>query len=262
MLLTNFHTHTEYCDGESTCEAVILSAINKGMDAIGFSGHGYTDFDLSYCMKDTAGYIAELKNLREKYKDKISIFIGVEEDITCLCNRDDFDYLIGSSHYAKVGEGYLPLDLDAEGFNRCLEAYDNDVVCFAEAYYSSLCNYILSRKPDIIGHFDLITKFEERGEARFLNNTEYNRIAEKYIAIAAEAGSIFEINTGAISRGYRTAPYPAPNLLKILKELNAKVILSSDSHNAETLTFGFEEARELLNKIGITNIVSSPITLK
>ena len=76
----NFHTHTLFCDGKSTPEEVVLAAIEKGFSAIGFSGHGYTPFDTSYCMNDTAGYVAEVKHLKEKYKNAIQVYLGVEED--------------------------------------------------------------------------------------------------------------------------------------------------------------------------------------
>ena len=77
-MLSNFHTHTVFCDGDNTPEEVVLSAIDKGLSAIGFSGHGYTDFDLRYCMTETDKYIAEVKRLKEKYKDKIDIETGFE----------------------------------------------------------------------------------------------------------------------------------------------------------------------------------------
>ena len=60
----------------------------------------------------------------------------------------------------------------------------------------------------------------------------------------------FEINTGAISRGWRSAPYPAPFLLKRLKELSGRIVLSSDSHSAFTLLHGFRVAAELAKASG------------
>ncbi len=39
-MIANFHTHTVFCDGRNTPEEVVLSAIEKGFSAIGFSGHG------------------------------------------------------------------------------------------------------------------------------------------------------------------------------------------------------------------------------
>ena len=35
----NYHTHTTWCDGKDSPEAVVLAAIGKGFDAIGFSSH-------------------------------------------------------------------------------------------------------------------------------------------------------------------------------------------------------------------------------
>ena len=39
MIKENFHTHTQFCDGKSTAEEMLLSAIDKGFSALGFSGH-------------------------------------------------------------------------------------------------------------------------------------------------------------------------------------------------------------------------------
>ena len=123
-----------------------------------------------------------------------------------------------------------------------------------EDYYSKFCRYINSRKPDIVGHFDLITKFDEMSESLFLKNANYNRIVEKYIETVADSGCIFEVNTGAISRGYRTAPYPAQNLLHVLNKHNVRLVLSSDSHSTDTLDFGFDEAKLILKDTGFKQI--------
>ena len=124
----------------------------------------------------------------------------------------------------------------------------------AENYYGSFCKYIMERKPDIVGHFDLITKFDELGESRFLNNPVYHKIVEGYMAEVAKSGCIFEVNTGAICRGMRTTVYPSENLLYILKKNGAKLILSSDSHVASTLDFYFDETKAYLRDMGFTEL--------
>ena len=249
-MLSNLHTHSTYCDGKNTLEEIVLEAINKGFVSIGFSGHGYTAFDFTYCMKDTDGYIAELKVLREKYKDKIEIYIGVEEDAFYSLQREKFDYIIGSSHYFRIGDKYYPVDSNPECFKKCLEAFDFDVLRLTNTYYSAFCDYILKRKPDIIGHFDLITKFDEMDKSLFLANKDYLALSEKYFKEAMKSDCIFEVNTGAISRGYRTLPYPNENLLHILKKEGGRVTISSDSHSKETIDFRFKETRALLKDIG------------
>lgn len=253
-MLSDFHIHTAFCDGKNTPEEIVLAALEKGFSAIGFSGHGYTDFDLRYCLKDEAGYISEINHLKEKYKNKIEIYSGVEEDAFSPVKRSKFDYIIGSSHYFRSDGLYYPVDSSYDYFKKCLEAFNYDIIRMSEAYYSSFCDYISARKPDIIGHFDLITKFDEYAEQLFLNNAAYNKIAEKYIKTAAASGCLFEVNTGAVSRGFRTSFYPAENLLYILKKLNAGLILSSDSHNFDTLGFGFDEARHYLRDIGFSSL--------
>lgn len=249
----NFHTHTTFCDGNDTPEEIVLAAMEKGFSAIGFSGHGYTPFDLSYCMKDSCGYIGQINQLKEKYKKEIQIYLGVEEDALAPVDRSKFDYIIGSSHYIHVDDRYYSVD---DYIKKCLAAFQQDTLAMAEAYYGVFCDYISRRKPDIIGHFDLITKFDEVESPAFLHDPAYCRVAEQAIARAAQSDCIFEVNTGAMARGLRTSAYPGKNLLYALKKCGARLILSSDSHSKDTLDFGFEETKEVLRDIGFTHLVT------
>ncbi len=253
-MLANYHTHTTFCDGSASPEEMVVSAIEEGFDAIGFSGHGYTPFDLRYCMKDTEKYCAEIGALKECYKDKIQIYLGVEEDAYSYVDRSKFDYIIGSCHYFCVDGVYYPIDSSYDHFKTCLTTFQNDILALSNAYYSYFCDYIVSRKPDIIGHFDLITKYDEMDEQRFLNNPAYLKLSEEFLQKAIGAEILFEVNTGAIFRGYRSTPYPYTNLLHLIKKHRGNVILSSDSHKPEALSHGFSEARKMLKDIGFTYV--------
>lgn len=252
----NFHTHTTFCDGRSTPEEIVLAGLEKGFHAIGFSGHCYTDYDLQYCMKDSDGYITQINQLKQKYKNEIQIYLGVEEDAFSRVDRSRFDYIIGSAHYIFVKGRYYPVDSAYDGMKRCLSEFHYDTAAMAEAYYGSFCEYISARKPDIIGHFDLLTKFDEVESPLFLHDPTYCRIAEQAIARAAQSECIFEVNTGAMARRLRTAAYPSENLLYVLKKCGARLILSSDSHSKDTLDFGFEQTKEVLRDIGFTHLVT------
>ena len=205
-------------------------------------------------MKDTEGYIAEINRLKEKYKKNIEVYLGVEEDAFYCLDRSKFDYIIGSSHYFVINGEYHPIDSSPEYFKKCLDLFDYDIPKMAESYYSAFCKYINHRKPDIIGHFDLVTKYDELGESLFLKNDEYNKIAQRYLLEAMKSGCIFEVNTGAISRGLRITPYPNENLLYTLKNNDARLILSADSHNKNTIDFGFDDAKALLRDIGFKKL--------
>ena len=252
----SYHIHSTFSDGKNTPEEIVLAAIDAGIVSIGFSDHGFTSYDLRYCMKDQPGYIKEITEIKEKYKSQIQIYIGVEEDAFAPLDRRNFDYIIGSCHYIVKEGKYFPIDSSYDHFKKCLSLFDGDSISFAEAYYSSFCGYIFQRKPDIIGHFDLITKFDELGESLFLQNPKYAEIAEKYVLKATESKCIFEVNTGAIARGLRTSPYPYENLLYILRKNNSPITLSSDSHGIDTLAFGFEETKKQLKDIGFDRITA------
>ena len=181
-MLTNYHTHSLFSDGKSTPEEIVQKAIEKGFDALGFSDHGFTAYDDSYCMQDTEGYIREIKRLKEKYTGKIQLYLGVEEDCGEYVDRSRFEYLIGSAHYIFADGKAYPIDGDLASYlSGCLGAFGGDALRFAEGYYQSFCDYLLQRKPDIVGHFDLLTKFDELDGNRFLGSEKYHALAEKYI---------------------------------------------------------------------------------
>lgn len=256
-MLVNFHTHTSFCDGKDTPEEIVLSALEQGVHALGFSGHCFVPFDPGCRMDDTEGYRREVLRLKEKYRDQILILLGIEEDLYALVSREEFSYIIGSAHYMKAGERYYAVDDEYSTLVTCIkEHFASDPILFAKQYFENLCNYIEARKPDIIGHFDLLTKFDETMPPLFLGNPEYERMAVEYACRAAKSGCLFEVNTGAIARGVRTNVYPSAEILHALRREGAKLILSSDSHRKETLLFGLSDARAFVRDIGFREVYS------
>jgi histidinol-phosphatase (PHP family) len=254
IILSNLHTHSTFCDGKNTPEEIVRYAVDKGFASIGFSGHVHTAYDLRYCMMDTEGYIAEINRLKAKYKGKIKILLGVEEDAFAPICHTRFDYIIGSCHYYLVDGKHLPIDSSYDYFKACLETFNYDPIKMAEVYYGSFYGYLKCRRPEIVGHYDLITKFDEQGESRFLENAKYREIAESYALKIADLGCMFEVNTGAITRGFRKTPYPSEHLLHVLKNQDAKLILTSDSHSVETLDGAFEETADYLYDLGFRHL--------
>ena len=113
---SNYHTHSTFCDGKDTPEEMVLEAIRLGCSEIGFSGHSYTDFDETYCMsiEGTKQYKKCIRELAEKYRDRIRILLGVEQDYFSNAPTDGYDYVIGSVHYIKKDGAYLTVDESAE----------------------------------------------------------------------------------------------------------------------------------------------------
>ena len=70
-MLQNLHTHSTFCDGRNAPEEIVLTAIDRGFDSLGFSAHAPSTFNISCELRDPEGYINEIRRLKEKYLDKI-----------------------------------------------------------------------------------------------------------------------------------------------------------------------------------------------
>lgn len=237
----NFHTHTTFCDGCDTPEELVEEALRLGCAAIGFSGHSFTPFDRSYCMskEKTEEYKAEVRWLKEKYRGKIKIFLGIEQDYFSPCPTENYDYVIGSVHYVKKNGEYLPVDESREIFSvNVMRYYGGDFFAFCEDYYELVADLYVRTHCDIVGHFDLVTKFNE-GDALFdTSSPRYCRAADNALSALKDCGAVFEINSGAVARGYRREPYPQRRILEKMQSLGVKTIKNSDCHSKEQLLFG------------------------
>lgn len=248
MMRGNLHTHSTYCDGKSTMEEMVASAISKGFTYIGFSGHGYTDIDTNYCMslENEKRYFEEIEILREKYGKKIKILCGIERDFYSQ-TKYSIDYEIASCHYIKAGECYYDVDESAQKQKYCIDAfYGGDPYAYAEEYYKSVAQL----SGDIVGHFDLITKFDREGKIFTPEEERYKKAALNALSELLEKNIVFEVNTGAMARGYKDAPYPDRWLLEEIKRQGGRVIITSDCHDAKNLDYGYEETEKLLLEIG------------
>ena len=112
MIPSNYHTHTNFCDGKNTPEEMVLEAISLGCPELGFSGHSYLSFGTDYCMsiENTEEYKREIRRLQEKYAGQIKILLGVEQDYFSEAPTDDYDYVIGSVHSVYKDGHYLEVD--------------------------------------------------------------------------------------------------------------------------------------------------------
>lgn len=256
--LADFHAHTNYCDGDNTPEEMVRAAAEKGLAAFGLSGHGYTPFDESYCMslEEEAAYEREVRNLTAEYAGRMEVLCGAEQD--CLAGRPtrDWDYVIGSVHYIDCsgeGGGIVPIDESREIWLDTAERiFGGDVYGMIERFYETAAQVCDRTGADIIGHLDLITKYNTggegggKGELFDEGHPRYVAAWRKAVDRLLEAGVPFEINTGGISRGYRSDAYPAGPIREYIAERGGRFIFSSDSHNTETLCRRFEYYKDYI----------------
>ncbi len=253
----DLHTHSTYCDGKNTLEEMTLGAIARGCETLGFSAHSPRDDENDWCIKfaDVKPYVAEIKALREKYKDKIELYAGFEYDILSDVDRSEFDYIIGSVHYVTKSGVTFPIDLALVELKAEIDKlYGGDAYAFAKDYYENMYSLCERTDCDIVGHVDLLTKFNEHGELFDSTDKRYRSVALDAVDHLLSKDRIFEINTGAISRGYRKTPYPEDFILRRIAERGGRVMLNSDTHAVENIMFYFPEATEYARACGVREL--------
>lgn len=248
----NLHTHTTFCDGKNTAEEMILAALELGMDSLGFSGHSPLEGECwAMDAADVPHYRRQLQDLREKYAGRLELFLGLEQDILSPLPQENWDYLIGSVHILEREGKRLSVDESTQTFQRGVEQwFGGDPMAFAEAYYRQVGAVAEKTGCQIVGHFDLVCKFNEGNCLFDTEHPRYRAAALEALERLREREVILEINTGAMSRGYRTAPYPERWILQKAKEMGLPICLTSDAHSVRHLTYAFDQAAELARSCG------------
>ena len=251
------HTHSTCCDGKDSLEAMAEAACAAGVKYFGASCHSQTPIvsDVGFVLPvDPVDYRQQVLALRERYAGRMEVLLGLEWDRYSDAILTGYDYWIGSVHYQKSADGsYYPADWTAEHFEVCRrEMWGGDALAVTEGYFAQVA-VVAAKKPTILGHIDLITKLNEGGCLFDENAPRYRRAALEALHAADPKETLLEINTGGVARGYRKHPYPALFLLKEWKGMGGRVIITSDSHQADTILFGYQEAAELARAAGFTH---------
>ncbi len=247
MTLCDLHCHTTFSDGQNTPEQMVLAAMEKGMVRLGFSDHSSSPL-YGMTPETEEAYIAEITRLKQTYRDRIEILCGIEQEYLQGKPKHRYDYVIGSVHYIRTADVCYPIDMNETNFLKMVnEGFGGDFYAMAEAYFAAASDVVRATGASIIGHFDLITKYNQDGRLFDESHPRYRAAWQAAVDALLPFGVPFEINTGAISRGYRQEPYPAGEILAYIKAKGGRLLLSSDSHSAQNLCFAFDRFEHLLH---------------
>jgi len=260
-LFTSMHIHTIFCDGKDDIETMCRTAYEKSLFAIGFSSHAPVDKQLGFftdwIMKSSLAeeYASQVLVAKERWRGKLNVFLGLEVDyirgkrspLDGDIIKLNLDYIIGSVHYLYPENGAQPFTVDGpqEEFDKGLnEGFNGDAQKLMHAYYDAVGEMIQKGGFDIIGHADLIKK-NTFGKNLWPQEDEAKRQNE-IARMAAEAGLVFEVNTGGINRNKIPETYPSLAFLKIIKKFKVPVIITSDAHCAKDIIGNYDIALNTL----------------
>lgn len=245
---SNFHTHSNWCDGKNTVEEMILGALAQGYSTLGFSSHAVFPADpWEWPLTQEKGlrYAAEVRALAARYSDRIRVLCGVEADYIQGAASPDRtvyaalkpDYVIGSVHAVVAPDGtWVDVDNTPELLVRGVnEHFAGDFRAFVSAYFAQQRAMAASCDFDVIGHPDLVRKFNRVlccfDETADWYRTELERTADAFAA----SGKLTEVNTGGIARGWIDDAYPSAEFRALLRARGVRFILSADAHSVDDL---------------------------
>lgn len=269
-MYSNYHTHSSYCDGKGTLREYVEYALAHDFCALGFSGHAPVPFENTFAitMERYPEYCREVRALREEYKGRIDIKLGLEidyvpgllDDFRPLIEEGGLDYVIGSVHLVNQPDDPASLwfidgsrqETYDEGLQR---VFHGDIRRAVKAFFHQNNAMIVSQKPTIVGHFNKVVM---HNRDRYFREDEpwYVDLACETIDLIAETGCICEVNTRGIYKKRHDDFYPSRHLLRIMKDKHIPILVGSDAHMPEDLD-RFEGVFEYLNDIGYRDIVTT-----
>lgn len=259
-MLCDYHVHTDYSDDSTyLMEDVVKDGIKKGLSEICFTDH--VDYGIKYDWDDPRAfqtrdgmcfanvnypeYEKEIDELKEKYKDQITLKMGLEFGIQThtiqqyqkLFSQYPFDFIILSIHQVENQEFWT------QDFQKGKTQLEYNL-----GYYQELLDVIKVYKDySVLGHLDLITRYDLEGTIDFAYIKD---IVKEILEIVIKDGKGIEINTSYHRYGLKDMT-PSRDILKLYKELGGKIItIGSDSHKPDHLGAYIEEDKEELKKLG------------
>ncbi len=262
-VLGNYHTHSRWCDGQGEIADVIEAAIAADLGQVGISSHAPVPFPSIYALPlaDLRAYRAEVLRLREVYRDRIDVLLGLELDaLPELLDYNQrealdlgFDFTVGSVHFVrKTAEGRpWPLDLSADRFDQLLrEQFNGDIRALSAEYYELIAGLATYPGVDIIGHIDRGVRLWN-GEGRYFDESQpwYRALIDDTLRALAKTDRIVELSTGGWRRGL-SDPWPSVWIVRRCQELGIRMTVNSDSHHPNQIAYDYDRARAVLRETG------------
>ena len=108
--------------------------------------------------------------------------------------------------------------------------------------------------PNIIGHLDLVRKYNLKKEYFTEEENWYIEKVEEVLENIKENNCIVEVNIKLMSKSNLDAHYPNKMTIKKILKMNIPLMLNTDAHSINGLDKFYYEALEELKKLGVKKI--------
>lgn len=250
--------HTAFStDSEASVRSMLDAAVERGLESVCITDHMDLDFppqegeeslgEEPLFQFDVDEYFEVLAPLREEYRDRLDVRIGIEiglqphlgERYRKLIQASPFDYVIGSVHLIRGMDPY---------YGKLFEGR-SDEEAYKEAFVETLRCLEGVQDFDALGHLDYVVRYgkhqaEEYSYRKFAD--EIDEVLRKLISM----GKGLEMNTGGLKYGLGFCN-PHPDVVKRYRELGGEIVtIGADAHRPEHVAYEFKLAAEILKMCG------------
>lgn len=255
---TDYHVHTARCGhAGGTMREFVESAIARGLTEIAFTDHiplyflpgEDPDPNLAMTRAELPGYVEEVRALRDEYRGRIDVLLGLEADfaegheapLKEILDAYDWDVVLGSVHW--VAGNWI----DAPG--AATRHRDEGTVFLWWEYWRLVAKACATGLFDVMTHFDLPKKFGNR-------MPESLRAAEdRAVDAARDARVAIEVSSAGLRKTVGEE-YPAPDLLGRLVAACVPIVFSSDAHAPAEVAWGRKRIVSAALQAGATEHLS------
>lgn len=254
----------QFCHhARDTLEDIIRAYIDQDFTWVGITEHmapisnafrypDETADDLSaqFLLDRFRTYFNTCRMLRDKYRKKIEIFIAFEtetyagstEFVKKLAAELRPDYLVGSVHH--VGEHCI--DYDEATFRKALAAAGGMEALYI-SYFDAQYGMLRDLRPAVVGHFDLIRKFDPDYLHTLASEKVWKRV-ERNLGFIADNELILDLNLRGFDKTQEQ--YPCQPVLEAAIDLDIAVVPGDDSHSVDSVGRHFERGIAVLKSLG------------
>lgn len=242
----DYHLHSRV-SFDSACDPadVVTAAEKAGLKEICFTDH-YDFNDVYKDKRDLFTMEAYCAAYDPIASSKVTVRRGVEFGLTTWNQKElddllrayDFDFVIGSVHFAGGYDPYCPDFWTHHGMDTAFETY----------LLQSLACVKHQTDFDVLGHLNYVCKSEHNPTHKPLYYKDYADICDEIMKTLVQGGKGMEINTSGVDRVGDFLP--SVDFIKRFRELGGEVItVGSDAHDASRVGQHIAGALEIAKDI-------------
>ncbi|MGL4534821.1 MAG: histidinol-phosphatase HisJ family protein [Fusobacteriaceae bacterium] len=256
MILSDYHIHSKFSgDSKEDLDEIVKKSIDLGLEEIAITDHHdwNSPQENHGFVLDIEKYFKEIKEIKEKYKKKIEVKIGIELGIQphiCkesekLIKSKEWDFVLCSLHTVQNFDVSLPEYFIGKNKQEAQNRYFQDVLYSAKNF----------QEYSVMSHLDFISRYGGE-EFKGFNYSDHYEIIDLILKTIIEKNKGIEINTSGFRYG-ENRTYPNFEIVKRYFQLGGEIVtVGSDSHRKEDISKDFKKVYDFLKSINVKYISS------